>query len=144
VGAPTGPGIEYLHSFAFAPLALALALRAVDESRLAHAMPFGLSLLFVMNGNPNLLYYTAILCVTVLAGRVLVEPGKAWLALATLAIGGAVMVLADGVELLPLYELVRLAGDSRLVSEASGWTAVLAATMVSLRRDRSSVRPPSP
>ena len=86
VGAPTGPGIEYLHSFAFAPLALALALRAVDERRLAHAMPFGLSLLFVMNGNPNLLYYTAILCVTVLAGRVLVEPGKAWLALALLSV----------------------------------------------------------
>lgn len=123
LGAPTGPGVEYLYSYAFVPLSLALMLRAARDSKLVERARFGLSLVFVLNGNPNLACYAFAILLVALMGLSRMNPLGAGLrsAVVTLAVGCLVMLAGDAVELIPLYEFGSQAGGGRLVEEAAGW-----------------------
>jgi hypothetical protein len=123
LGSPSGPGIEYLYSYSIVPLSLALLLRAFKTRRYFYAILSGLSLAFVMNGNPNLLYYTILLCLVLLAYVVVTSPLRSGIRfkIAALLIGLVVLVLVNSIELIPFFEFQQLSSGQRLHLAPGGW-----------------------
>lgn len=123
LGAATGPGVEYLYSYAFVPLSGALLVSAVRQRSCTRAILFGASLAFVLNGNPNLLYYTLLLCFICLICLAVVPrySRHAGFLLMALGLGVLALPLVDAMELLPFHELQGYVGASRLLDEAGGW-----------------------
>ena len=124
LGAWDGPGVEYLYSYAMLPLSLTLLLRTFKTKDYSLAALFGLSLAFVMNGNPSLLYYGILLCLVVLASACAIR--SRWRSvpfkIGALLAGLALLVLVDSIELIPFLELQRNAGAARLHEDIlSGW-----------------------
>ncbi len=123
LGAPAGPGVEYLYSFACMPLSLALLLRAVGHRSLPIGVLAGVSLAFVLNGNPSLFYYglllvgawLACLCVTV-ATRARVTYTAVVFAAALLC-----LFLVNAVELLPLQDLRVQSVEAGAAVDIVGW-----------------------
>jgi hypothetical protein len=125
LGSSTGPGVEYLYSYSAVPLSLALLLRAVKtrRHRCLHTILFGLSLAFVMNGNPNQLYYCILLCGVLLAYAIIARPsdGDVGFKIGVLPIGLVVLSLVNAVELIPYLEFQQISAGRRLHIDLSGW-----------------------
>lgn len=123
LGAPDGPGVEYLYTYAVVPLSLALLLRAVSNRSVPLAVLFGVSLAFVLNGNPSLFYYGVLLLVVWSGCQCLLSPSRSRMTFTIVAfvVGILVLFLVDAVEVLPLRDLQsqpRVSGSSFGVA---GW-----------------------
>jgi hypothetical protein len=125
LGASTGPGVEYLYSYSVVPLSLALLFRAIKtrRHRYSHAILFGLSLAFVMNGNPNQLYYAILLCALFLGYVIVACNANHDMGFKTsvLLIGLVVLLLVNAVELIPYFEFQQVSAGRRLHSDPGGW-----------------------
>lgn len=120
IASPQSPGAEYIYSYAIIPLSLALLIRALKTRQYFYGIPFGLSLVFVMNGNPSMCYYGILLSAIFLVCPTIPSVNrKTILGIDILILGLAVFLLVDSIELLPFLEFQENASGTRLTQDVS-------------------------
>ena len=123
LGALTGPGVEYLYSYAVLPLAMALLLRALKTKSYYYAVLFGTALVFIFAGNANLLYYSVFMFALVIGYALVTAPSRSNVVfqLTCLPLGLLVFALVGAVELIPFIEFQQVTADNRLHNAVSGY-----------------------